>query len=103
MRINPENRLPQQYDQGVLARLLKDFATQLNLLSEGFLTASHNAQSSMPTSGSYAKGDFVKNSNPVEQGTLGFKYYIDGWKRLTSGTSHVLNTDWVTARILTGN
>jgi nitrous oxidase accessory protein NosD len=58
---------------------------------------------SMPTTGSYIKGDYVENTNPTVQGTAGSKYVIYGWKRLTTGSNHVLNTDWVEDRRLTGN
>jgi hypothetical protein len=103
MRIAPDNRLPQKYDAATLALLLRDFATQLNLLSEGFIRAATNAATAIPTSGSYAQGDFVRKSNLVEAGTAGAKYVVIGWLRLTNGSAHVLNTDWVTARVLTGN
>ena len=57
----------------------------------------------MPTSGEYAKGDFVHNSNISELGSVASKYIILGWSRLVTGTAHVLNTDWLEARCLTGN
>jgi hypothetical protein len=57
----------------------------------------------MPTSGEYAKGDFVHNSNISELGSASSKYIILGWSRLVTGTAHVLNTDWLEARCLTGN
>ncbi|MFK9081287.1 hypothetical protein [Pseudomonas neuropathica] len=37
------------------------------------------------------------------QGTVGSKYIMDGWRRITSGTGNVLNTDWFERRSLTGN
>ena len=45
----------------------------------------------MPTTGSYNKGDFVRNTNP----SIVANSVIFGWLRITSGSSHVLNTDWV--------
>jgi len=59
--------------------------------------------SAMPTSGSYNAGDEVVNTNKTEQGTAGSKYVIEKWMRLTTGSSHVLGTDWITLRLLTGN
>ncbi len=58
--------------------------------------------SSIPTSGEYAKGDRVLNTNTsvVDSGTD--DYVITGWIRLVTGTSHVLNTDWAEMRSLTG-
>ena len=47
-------------------------------------------KSSIPTTGEYAKGDFVFNSNvSVAAGKV-----MLGWSRLVTGTAHVLNTDW---------
>jgi hypothetical protein len=59
--------------------------------------------SAMPTSGEYAQGDFVFNTAPAEAGSSSSKYVILGWSRLTTGTGHTLNTDWVQCRCLTGN
>ena len=56
----------------------------------------------IPTAGYYVKGDFVPNWNPVVAGGGGSQYIADGWKRLTTGSAHVLNTDWVEVRTLTG-
>lgn len=41
----------------------------------------------MPTSGTYGQGDVVYNSAPAAGQPM-------GWVRLTTGTAHVLNTDW---------
>ena len=57
----------------------------------------------MPTSGEYARGDFVMNNTISELGVALSKYVILGWSRLVTGTAHVLNTDWLEARCLTGN
>jgi hypothetical protein len=49
-----------------------------------------NQAASIPTTGSWTKGDLVTNTNPVLSGgktTL-------GWIRLDTGTGDVLNTDW---------
>ncbi len=56
----------------------------------------------MPTSGKYVTGHIVKKSNPVVAGSGGSQYIITGWYRLTTGTGHVLNTDWAEMRTLTG-
>lgn len=44
------------------------------------------AASAMPSSGTYIAGAFVRNNSP-STGIL-------GWLRLTTGSSHTLNTDW---------
>jgi len=55
----------------------------------GLTCASGNTadiKTAMPASGSYVAGDIVFES------TTGVK--VSGWKRLTTGSGHVLNTDW---------
>jgi hypothetical protein len=56
----------------------------------------------LPSSGYYVLGHYVEKTNPTVAGTAGSQYIILGWTRLTTGNSHVLNTDWVEARVLTG-
>ncbi len=56
----------------------------------------------IPTSGAYEIGYFIENKTPTILGTTGSKYIINGWKRITNGSNHVLNTDWVELRFLTG-
>lgn len=58
----------------------------------------------MPATGSYVAGDIVDKSGAVtEAGGAGSKYIVEGWKRITTGSLHVLNTDWFERRTLTGN
>lgn len=63
------------------------------------MVARYTAMTAAPTTGTWAKGDFVANSNPSELGSVGSKYFIDGWKCLAGGTPGT----WVQARYLTGN
>jgi hypothetical protein len=56
----------------------------------------------MPTTGTYNQGDYIKNTRPSILGTTGSKYTVQGWSRITTGSAHVLNTDWVEDRSLTG-
>ena len=58
--------------------------------------------SAMPTSGTYQIGSIVWHTAPAIAGTAGSRYVINGWRRLTSGSGHVLNTDWAEMRTLTG-
>jgi hypothetical protein len=102
-RIKVDSRLPQGYDAATLLTILREFAQQLNGLTEGSIVVVTNALTSIPTAGSYKQGDFVRKSNLAEAGAGGSKYVITGWLRLTNGSAHVLNTDWVEARVLTGN
>ena len=61
-----------------------------------------SCESAMPTTGSYQQGDYVLNSAPAVAGGAGSRYVVRGWTRLTTGSAHVLNTDWVEDRGLTG-
>ena len=77
-------------------------------LSSPVLSGANNARNisgttAMPTTGENAKGDFVFNTNISELGSASSKYILLGWSRLTTGAGHVLNTDWLEARCLTGN
>lgn len=56
----------------------------------------------MPTSGHYVVGAFVRNSLPVILGSAGGQYVITGWLRRTTNSSHTLNVDWVECRNPTG-
>lgn len=101
--VGPESNYDKQ-----LNRLLHDFlrklVTKVNGIAAGKLSdGADNALPSVPTSGTWVKGDFVANSSPSEAGSVGSKYVVIGWKRLTDGANNVLNTDWVALRCLTGN
>lgn len=53
---------------------------------------------SMPNSGEYAQGDFVFNTAPsVDANDM----LILGWSRLTTGSNHVLDTDWAACHVST--
>lgn len=56
----------------------------------------------IPSFGFWTIGDEIQNTSPSLQGTAGSQYIIDGWKRITTGTGNVINTDWVQKRITTG-
>jgi hypothetical protein len=56
----------------------------------------------MPTTGKYIQGHTVGNALPTVLGSPSSQYTIVGWRRLTTGTNHVLNTDWSEIRALTG-
>ena len=108
MRVSIDPRLPvppvnaDQYARLFniqLTQIYREFAMQLNALSEGYLVASTNAMTAAPTTGTWNKGDFVKNSDPSELGTASSKYVIDGWKCVVAGTPGT----WVQCRYLTGN
>lgn len=59
---------------------------------------------SRPTTGTWNAGDVVfRTGDTTEDGSASSKYTLFGWRRLTSGSGNVLNTDWVEMRMLTGN
>lgn len=76
MRLNTTPRVAADPN---LVRELREHAKQVNLMAEGRLSASYNAQSSAPTAGDYAVGDFVRNSAPAELGSPGSKFVTLGW------------------------
>lgn len=83
----------------VLQREIREHAMQVNLLTEGRISAITNATTAAPTTGANARGDFLRNSAPAELGTAGSKYIIHGWQCVESGTPGT----WVQCRYLTGN
>ncbi|MFH5047098.1 hypothetical protein ABWM37_29875, partial [Klebsiella michiganensis] len=58
---------------------------------------------SMPTTGSFKAGDEVTNMFKQIQGAAGSRYVITSWLRVTTGSSHVLNVDWVAQKVPTGD
>jgi hypothetical protein len=82
---------------------LRQIANKVNALGLGLISATDNAVPSAPTVGTYARGDFIRNSEPIELGAASSKYVVIGWMRLTNGSANVLNTDWVACRCFTGN
>lgn len=96
MRLNNTPRKPVDAETDVWYRQI---AKQVNGLSEGRISASHSALTAAPTGGTWAAGDFVRNSAPSEAGTAGSKYVNVGWVCVTGGSPGT----WVQCRYLTGN
>lgn len=106
MRLPNDPLLPQSPDSAYanqlnfsLKALLRALYAQVNGLGDGTLASSNNAAASVPTTGTFAKGDFVRNSNPSELGTTPNKYVVEGWICLVGGTPGT----FVQKRFLTGN
>ena len=95
MRVNEQPAIADAY----LARWMRETATQLNLLSEGYVQAATNATNPVPTSGDFSVGDFIRNNNPIEVGTAGSKYVVLGWICTVAGNPGTL----LQCRALTGN
>lgn len=89
---------PRQSVDAATAQWMREVAQQVNALSDGRAVALYQAGSSAPTTGTFARGDFVANNTPSEMGTAGAKYVIDGWKCVSGGTPGT----WVQCRYLTG-
>jgi hypothetical protein len=66
------------------------------------LGANLKNSSGMPTSGTYIAGMVVSVRAGAILGTAGSRYIVTGYQRLTTGNAHILNTDWVELRSLTG-
>jgi hypothetical protein len=96
--LNSRQRLTAQYSRESVGDALSKIDEQLNALSEGRLSASYQARSTVPATGSYALGDKVWNSTPAELGTVGGKYIVLGWICVTPGTPGTLKE----MRVLTG-
>lgn len=106
MKVNEAPLLPPTVEPALkvaLTKMIRELASKLNQLASGAIAGNDNTATSVPTTGTWVQGDFVKNSAPVELGGAGNKYVVQGWTRITSGSGNVLNTDWVAVRTLTGN
>ena len=105
MRLDPKPRIPSDPERMAarVADLIQRISENVNALTEGRASALYTAQASAPTTGTWAIGDYVANSAPAELGSASSKYVVYGWKRLTSGSTNTLGTDWVEDRRLTGN
>lgn len=62
-KLNLDLKVPSQYDKATFSDIVRAICGQVNPLSEGRLAARYNAQSVVPTTGDYAVGDFVPDSN----------------------------------------
>ena len=97
MIVNKNPRIPAA-DRDVY-RELQEHAALINLLTDGRITGTNNASTAAPTGGTYAQGDFVRNSAPAEAGAGGSKYVVAGWLCTSGGTPGT----FVACRFLTGN
>jgi hypothetical protein len=88
VRINPYPRLP--FETTALVRELTDLfrqiAQQVNDFSEGSIVANYSALTSVPTTGTWNKGDVIRNTNPSELGAAPNTYIVYGWICMVAGT-----------------
>jgi hypothetical protein len=90
---------PRGASDPALKQELVQHATLLNLMTDGRLAGTNNAVPAVPTSGTFATGDFIRNSAPTELGAPGSKYVILGWVCVAGGTPGTI----LQCRVLTGN
>jgi hypothetical protein len=82
-----------------LSRLFRNIAQKVNQIGDGRLNGSDLVAASIPTTGTYAAGDFIRNSAPVEAGSASSKYVVLGWICTVGGSPGTL----LQCRVLTGN
>lgn len=77
--------------------LTKDLTKHLrDITREHNLAAMWDGEAaSVPTTGTWADGQCVRNTDPAELGSAGSKYVVIGWIRVSGA--------WLTMRTLTGN
>ena len=106
MKLSLEYQIPEKWDQNQMTDVVAQISDVINLLAEGRLSATYLTASTVPTVGSYAQGDFVRNSNPSEQNSvaagLAAKYVNVGWI-CTSPTTSSTAATFKECRVLTGN
>lgn len=90
-----------QYAQAYMDNLVNILRLYFNQLDEYITAISKFAASGTapPVSGTWAQGDVLRNSAPVELGTAGSRYVLTGWICVASGTPGT----WRELRSLTGN
>jgi hypothetical protein len=82
-----------------LIRLFRELAQRSDMHSYGYMAGREGRATAAPTTGKWALGDYIWNSNPSELGTTPNKYWIRGWVCLVGGEPGT----WVQDRGLTGN
>lgn len=83
----------------LIAQVANSTADKVDGLAGGRASAVDGKQASIPTTGDYEQGDFVKNSAPVELGIIGSKFVVEGWLNVAAGSPGT----FVECRSLTGN
>lgn len=103
MRV-PEPILPRNPDTAYLRELvfaltayLRRLSAKTNAIGAGSISG-YEAATAAPTTGTYARGDFILNSQPAELGSAGSKYIVHGFRCVSGGTPGT----WVEVRTLTG-
>lgn len=82
-----------------LSRIFRNIARKVNQIADGRIAGSDFTAATVPTTGMFKQGDFIRNSAPVEAGTAGSKFVLLGWICTVSGSPGTL----LPVRTLTGN
>lgn len=101
MRLNETpllGRTPEALVQS-LHKLFRDVTVKVNQIAGGRAAGFDGAATAAPTTGTWAQGDQVLHSAPVEAGASGSKYVVIGFVCVVGGTPGT----WVPMRVLTGN
>jgi hypothetical protein len=99
-RLNENDQVPESPAIRVwLFERFQKVARKVNGLASGRFADLDGIGTAAPTTGTYALGDTIRNSNPSEAGGAGNKYVIIGWICTTAGTPGT----WKEMRTLTGN
>lgn len=98
MRLSTDLRLPQTYDPGAIAQILRQIVTQVNNLSEGRIYARDSGLTAAPTTGRYDVGDIVWHSAPAETATTAGNFVVMGWVCTAAGEPGTFEE----MRVLTG-
>lgn len=82
-----------------LTKLFREAAKKVNQMASGNFASFDGVGTAAPTTGTWAQGDYIKNSNPAEAGAASSRYVIHGWICTVAGTPGT----WLQDRRLTGN
>lgn len=98
-KVAVEFQVPDKWERSTVTEIFRKIQDQLNLVSEGKMSARHLNFTTAPTSGTFALGDIAWDSAPAEAGAGGSKYVRLGWVCTTGGTPGTFKE----MRVLTGN
>lgn len=95
--LNPDS----DYNKALSRKLVdyfRDLTRKVNGLASGSYNAVDNAYTAAPTTGTWATGDFIRNSSPSVLGAASSQYVIYGFLCVAGGEPGT----WVQCRFLTG-
>lgn len=93
--INGEIRLNRSNLHPVAALTAGTVADSVDIVNN-FKGRRVESAATMPSTGAYTVGDFVRNTTPALDGS---SMAIRGWLRLVTGSAHVSGTDWAVERV----